>query len=110
MPRKPKHERKAELVAQTPKQKAARIRRKKAEQAQKIAEGLINDPVYRAKLLEKMQDGTLHPSVQVALMKYAWGEPRQDVEITHVVPVRITHAYTPAPVPLLPAADETDDE
>lgn len=55
---------------------------------------MLSNPVYRKTLQEKLNDLTLHPSVHVALLYFAWGKPRDSVEIQQVVPVRIEHVYT----------------
>lgn len=58
-----------------------------------IARRFVDNPQYRAMLREKMKDGTLHPSVQVMLWQYAYGRPKEEVEVKPIVPVTIRHEY-----------------
>ena len=68
-------------------------RPRRDDPARKLARKLLDRPLYRKTLAEKLDNCTLHPSVHVALMYYAWGKPKEDIEIKQVVPIRIQHVY-----------------
>ncbi len=71
----------------------------KTRAVRRICQRLVDDPVYRKTIREKLRDCTLHPSVQVLLWYYAYGKPKETIEATQVTPVRIEHVYaTPNPV------------
>lgn len=63
------------------------------EEIQGLARYLIEDPLYLLDLQAKMRSGTLHPMLQVALMNYAYGKPKERIEIKHAAMVRIVHEY-----------------
>lgn len=65
-----------------------------ADKIRLIAKKLINSKSYIAKLTEKLNDGTAHPSIQTTLLAYAWGRPPDDPEEKRAVPVRIVHQFT----------------
>lgn len=94
--------------------------RKKTDPARVLARRLLKRPEHLKTLKKKLDDGSLHPSIQVALMYYAWGKPKETIETTHIVPVKIVHQYQtedPAIPAAVPAAlpepskdDPVDDE
>src|SRR5688572_16922403 len=49
---------------------------------------LVNDPVYRANLRERLVAGRLPPGIEVMLWYYAHGKPRETVELTAMVGTR----------------------
>lgn len=67
--------------------KAMQEGRKNAAEVRKISRKLILDPVYQAKLKEKLQDGSLHPSMQSLLFYYAFGKPVETEVEKPVTPV-----------------------
>jgi len=73
---------------------------------QRIAQALLRRPKYRATLAEKVDNLTIHPSVLIALHYYAYGRPRETVEVQQVVPVRIEHVYTTAKKDDEPGSDD----
>lgn len=75
--------------------------RKEAEEVRKISKKLITDKVYQAKLIEKLQDGTLHPSMQAMLWYFAFGKPMETQDEKTPVPVRLEMVLHPD------ATDET---
>lgn len=80
--------------------------RKKNDPARVLARRLLKRPEHLKTLKKKLDDGSLHPSIQVALMYYAWGKPKETIEATHIVPVKIVHQYQttdPAVPPAIPA-------
>jgi hypothetical protein len=54
-----------------------------SKRAQRLAQQIVEDPEYRRKLLERARTGKLAPAVEVALMAYAWGKPKEssDAEV-----------------------------
>lgn len=75
--------------------------------ARTISRRLLMDATVQATLLAQLQKGTCQPGVVVALMHYAWGKPKETVETTQVVPVKIVHVYPDEPKPVL---EEPDDD
>lgn len=68
--------------------------RKDAAEVRKLSRKMVLDPVVQAALLQKLQDGTAHPSVISMLYAYAFGKPVEIVEqTTKVVPVKVEHVY-----------------
>lgn len=68
--------------------------RKDAAEVRKLSRKMVLDPVVQASLLQKLQDGTAHPSVISMLYAYAFGKPVEIVEqTTKVVPVKVEHVY-----------------
>jgi hypothetical protein len=66
--------------------------RKDAAEVRKLTRKMILDPVVQAKLLEKLQDGTAHPSLYSLMYAYAFGKPVEVIEQTKkIVPVSIQH-------------------
>lgn len=51
-------------------------------QAQEFARGIVSSPAYRKRLLERVKGGTLPPAVESMLWHYAWGKPKETVELT----------------------------
>jgi len=46
-----------------------------------VAQGLVDDPVYRASLQERLNAGQLAPAVETMLWHYAHGKPKETVEL-----------------------------
>lgn len=61
--------------------------------SQKLCQKLLARPLYQQKLAEKLDDGTLHPTMQSLLWYYAYGKPRELLEVTQITPVRVQHVY-----------------
>jgi hypothetical protein len=61
----------------------------KNDPARVTARKLLSNPKYRKMLAQKLNDLTLHPSVHVALMYYAWGKPKETIETNQACPVKI---------------------
>lgn len=66
---------------------------------------MLQRPAFVKKLTEKIDDLTIHPSVLVAGQYYAWGKPKESLEVKQIVPVRVVHEYTKPDEPP-PAAEE----
>ncbi len=63
------------------------------EAVRKKALKLLDDPLHQAALRSKMNDLTLNPSIYNAYLYYAYGKPRESVEVKQIVPVTIRHEY-----------------
>jgi hypothetical protein len=48
------------------------------------AQALLESPEYVASLLTRIVEGTLPPAVETMLWYYAWGKPREVIEVEHV--------------------------
>lgn len=66
---------------------------KVSDKVRDIATKLVEDPQYNRTLLEKLRDGTCHPSVISMLYYYAYGKPKEELDLKQPVPVRIVHEY-----------------
>ena len=53
-------------------------------EAQKACAAIVDDPVYRAKLLAAARARTLPPGVEVLLWHYAKGKPKDEVSVDMV--------------------------
>jgi len=53
-----------------------------------FAEQLVNDPVYRRNLRERLLAGKVPPGVESMLWYYAHGKPRETLELTAMVGTR----------------------
>jgi hypothetical protein len=60
----------------------------------KVARKMLSNPKYLKTVQERLNDCTLHPSVHVALLYYAYDKPTEHIEKTEVTPVRIEHRFT----------------
>jgi hypothetical protein len=47
-----------------------------------ICRSMIDGPVYRAKLLARLESGKIAPAVETMLWHYAYGKPVETVELT----------------------------
>jgi hypothetical protein len=56
---------------------------KATAEAKAAALKILADPLYWAKLLERAQEGKLHPGVEVMLWHYAHGKPTEHIEHDH---------------------------
>jgi hypothetical protein len=62
----------------------------------RISRRLILNRAYQKDLRKRLEDGTLHPSIQALLWYYSFGKPREVIETQQITPVRIEHVYTDA--------------
>lgn len=76
------------------------------EIVRKKALALLNSPAHQAALKAKMDDLTLHPSIYNAYLYFAYGKPRESVEVKQIVPVTIRHEYADED----PTKKKKDDE
>jgi len=49
---------------------------------QRFCEGIINDPVYRANIKVRMNEGTLPHSMEAMIWYYAAGKPAEKIDVT----------------------------
>lgn len=66
-------------------------RKLRAEEARGIMRYLIEDPVYLENFQNRMREGRLAPPIEVMVWAYAYGKPKEQVEVTHAAVVRIIH-------------------
>jgi len=59
----------------------------------KLATYLVTDPVYLEDMQQAMRRGELHPALQQMLWAYAFGKPKERVEITEAKVVKIVHSF-----------------
>jgi hypothetical protein len=52
------------------------------------ARAVVEDPMYQAKLKERLLDGSA-PQLEVLLHYYAYGRPRQEVDVTQNEGIRV---------------------
>lgn len=70
-----------------------------------LSRGLLSDPAYLATLKQRLKKGTLAPAVWCLLYHYAYGKPKETVEvggagggpIEHAVKVLFVEPVAPAP-------------
>jgi hypothetical protein len=63
------------------------------KEAQKTARRLLTDKRYLAELACRLNEGRCQPGVEVAIWQYAYGKPKELMEVKDVTPVRIQHEY-----------------
>lgn len=68
-------------------------KRAQVDESKKIARKLLKDPTYRKILMKRLRTGTIQPGVEALLYYYAYGKPKETVESTQVVPIKIVHQY-----------------
>lgn len=73
--------------------------RKDAAEVRKISRKLILDPAYQKTLIEKLRDGSAHPSVQSMLWYFAFGKPVDVTEEKPTIPVKIEMVLDPSVEP-----------
>ena len=59
----------------------------------RIAQQLVTRTRYVKQLEKKLDDGTLHPSIQVLLWQFAYGKPKETIEHQLPVAVKIFHEF-----------------
>lgn len=63
------------------------------DQVKQIAKALVLDPFYLSTLQKRMREGKLAPAVEVTLWGYAFGKPKEQIEIRKASVVKILHEY-----------------
>lgn len=59
----------------------------------KLATYLVTDPIYLEDMQKAMRRGELHPALQQMLWAYAFGKPKERVEISEAKVVKIVHSF-----------------
>ena len=70
--------------------KGGRGEHRKTKEARQFAASIVNDPIYRANLLARAQTGTLAPGIEQMLWHYAWGKPKDTVDVNMMVSSEFT--------------------
>jgi len=73
------------------------IKKALKSEIQGLARYLVEDPLYIEGLLARMRNHTLHPTLQSKLMDYAYGKPKERIEISEAKIVRIIHEFQEEP-------------
>ena len=68
--------------------------RAKDKEVRRLTRKMVMDPVHRRTLMEKLRDCTLHPSMMVLIYQYAFGKPKETVEVVPPSPVRIVNQFS----------------
>jgi len=78
------------------------------EVVRKFSRKALTDSTYRKTLLKRLREGTIQPGTEALLYYYAYGKPRESVEV-QAGPglVKIEHVYEDTPKPKK-AAPEKD--
>ena len=63
------------------------------EEIRRVSKKLLKDPAYQKTLRRRLRAGTIQPGVESMLYYYAFGKPKEIIEATQVVPVKIVHEY-----------------
>jgi hypothetical protein len=63
------------------------------QQVKELAKALVTDPLYLTMLQRRMREGKLPPAVEVTLWYYAFGKPKEQIEVKKASVVKILHEY-----------------
>ena len=68
-------------------------------EARAVCAAILDDPTYRTNLTVRARAGTLAPAVEAMLWHYAFGKPRDSLDVTgpRRGPQRTEHGGPPAP-------------
>ena len=69
-------------VSGNPKGRPAGVQNRATRDGRELAQAIVNDPEYRARLLERLRAGDAPPAVECMAWAYAFGKPPQNVEVT----------------------------
>lgn len=70
---------------------------KATREVREIARAIIDDPEYRRRLVKRVQDGKVAPAVEALLWHYAYGKPKDTVEVSGSGGGPVTFSWLPAP-------------
>lgn len=79
--------------AMTPAQERRLLRQAMKGEITKLATYLVTDPIYLQDVQQKMREGKLNPLLQSMLWAYAFGKPKERVEIQEAKVVKIIHTF-----------------
>ena len=71
----------------------ARLTKALKKEIQGLARYLVEDPLYLLGLKARLLSGHLHPTIEALLFAYAYGKPKERVEVRHASIVRIIHEF-----------------
>jgi hypothetical protein len=57
------------------------VRNKATVEVREIARHMVEGPTYQPKLVERLEAGKCHPSVETLMWHYAYGKPREHVKV-----------------------------
>jgi hypothetical protein len=79
-------------------------------EAKAFAEGILHDPVVQARMAEDARRGRLPPPVVTLLMSYAWGKPKErvELEVMEALVLKITDDLGEDVEPQAPRTDDDD--
>lgn len=60
---------------------------KVTQEAREVAQRLVGDPKYQAQLVQRLEAGKLAPGVEVMLWNYAYGKPKEQVDVNVTSPL-----------------------
>jgi hypothetical protein len=63
-----------------------------------VARSIVDDPDYRAALCRRIADGTAGP-MEALMWHYAYGKPKESLDVTHTGPREILVRYVQATTP-----------
>ncbi len=80
-----------------PKGRKKGVPNKVTVEAQKACEALVDDPIYREKLLTDLRLREVAPGIEAMLWHYAKGKPKEQVELSGAIETvsRIIHEHQP---------------
>jgi len=64
------------------------------KEVRRISRALVLNKEYQANLKDRMVSGKIQPGVEVAIWQYAFGKPKEEIDLKAPVPVRLVHEYT----------------
>lgn len=76
-----------------PKMTHAEAKQLERLEAKDLARLLVTDPFYLISLQERLRDGRLPPAVETTLWGYAYGKPKEQIEVRKASVVKILHEY-----------------
>lgn len=71
----------------------AATKKEEREAVKMMAQALVTDPLYLLGLQKRMRDGKVAPAVEVALWNYAFGKPKEQIEVKKATAVKIVHEF-----------------
>lgn len=87
------------LVKRDPAEERRLVKAAKAEIAT-LAKYLVEDPLYLLDLKRRLASGKLHPTIESMLFAYAYGKPKERIEVHRASIVRIVHEFADDPKPI----------
>ena len=85
------------------------VQNKVTVEVRKICTALVNDAKYRDNLTRRLQAGKLPPAVECLLWHYAFGKPKDEIEIDDKRPESYRFVFGAVPVPRPAKTDGADE-